>query len=130
MNDLFGKMFELLFKGGNMNADLADNNVYGTVGIIMLILSILIPCIFYFMMDKARYAGFKFWFLWNVILFVLTFGITFFLARRSLTTLGADYAISQYLYFSAIVALYGSLIFFILSIILKRFTTSLSRSPF
>jgi hypothetical protein len=130
MNDLFGKMFELLFKGGNMNADLADNNVYGTVGIIMLILSILVPCIFYFMMDKARYAGFKFWFLWFIILFVLIFGITFFLARRSLTTLGADYAISQYLYFSAIVAIYGIVFYFILSIILKRFTTSLSRSPF
>jgi hypothetical protein len=130
MNDLFGKMFELLFKGGNMNADLADNNVYGTVGIIMLILAILVPCIFYFMMDKARYAGFKFWFLWLVILFVLTFGITFFLARRSLTALGAEYAITQYLYFSAIVAIYGLVLYFILSIILKRFTTSLSRSPF
>lgn len=130
MNDLFAKMFELLFHAGNMNIDLYEENVYGTVGIIMLIISLLVPVIFYFAMDKARYAGFLYWFLGLTTVFLLIFGISFFLARRSITTLSPDYVLTQYLYFSAIVALYGIVIYFITSIILKRFTTSLARSPF
>jgi hypothetical protein len=132
MNDLFAKIFELEFLFGKktIDTDLYEQSVYGTVGLIMVIISLLVPFIFYFAMDKTRYAGFLYWFLGLVSVFLVIFGITFFLARHSLTTLGAEYAVTQYLAFSAIVALYGVVIYFIMSIILKRFTTSLARSPF
>ncbi len=129
MNDLFAKMFELLFKGGNLGDDLFRENVYGTVGIIMLILAIALPCAFYFALDKARYAGFKTWFFFLLGNFLLDFLLTFFLARRAVAPI-AEYPITQYLYLGFVVALYGLVLYFLLSLLLKRFTTSLSRSPF
>ena len=128
MNDLFAKMFELLFKGGEINNELFAAQVYGTVGIIMLILAIALPCAFYFGLDKARYAGFKMWFLFLLGNFILDFALTFFLARRALT--GFEFPVTQYLYLGFVVALYGLVLYFLLSLVLKRFTTSLSRSPF
>lgn len=128
MNDLFAKMFELLFKGGEINNELFAANVYGTVGIIMLILAIALPCAFYFGLDKARYAGFKMWFFFLLGNFLLDFALTFFLARRALT--GFEFPVTQYLYLGFVVALYGLVLYFLLSLVLKRFTTSLSRSPF
>jgi hypothetical protein len=131
MNSLFSKIFELLFHSASgINDDLYDFNLYGLSGIVMLVVSISFCVGFYFLFDKARFVGFMPWFLSLVVTFVTIMLITLFYSRSALVHEGKDYPFTDYLYFSIIVATYGAVIFFILSVIIKRFRTNLAHSPF
>lgn len=129
MNSLFSKMFELIYSS-QMNADLYDYNLYGVSGIVMLVVSIAFCFGFYFIFDKARYVGFLPWFLALLTTIITIMLITIFYSRSTLTKEGLDYPFTEYLYFAAIVALYGIVIFFLLSLLVKRFRTNLAHSPF
>jgi len=129
MNSLFAKMFELLY-ASQMTADLYDFNLYGFCGIVMLVVSILFCVGFYFIFDKARYVGFLPWFLAFLTTIITIMLISIFYSRSTLGKEGLDYPFTEYLYFSAIVALYGAVIFFLLSLLVKRFRTNLAHSPF
>ena len=130
MNTLFKTWFCLLFRNEEVSISLETENVFGTIGIIMLITSVLFSVIFYFLMDKSRFVGFLWWALVGIILFFTNLLVTFFLAKNALTEAELDFAVTNYLYLGFVVALWAFLLYFIFSLILKRFTTNLVRSPF
>ncbi len=130
MNSFFQAWLCLLFKSETMTPDLEANNVFGTIGIIMLISSILFAVIFYFLMDKSKFMGVIYWLLMLLGVFVVNLAQTFFLAKNALYKAGVDHPATGYLYLGFVVALWAVVLYFILSLIFKRFTTNLVRSPF
>lgn len=129
MNQFFALIFEIIYNS-QMTSDLYDYNLYGFSGIFMVIYSALSCVIFYFLFDKARYVGFLPWFVALLVSTILTFATTFFYTRSTLSQEGLEYPAPEYIYFGCFVALYGVILFFILSLILKRFRTNLAHSPF
>jgi hypothetical protein len=130
MNALFQGWLCLLFRSDAMTPELGANNVFGTVGLIMLISSLVFSCVFYFLMDKSKFIGVLWWLLMLVIVFVLNLLQTFFIAKNALTKEELEFPATGYLYLGLIVALWAIVLYFIFSVILKRFTTNLARSPF
>ncbi len=129
MNSVFSKIFELIYRS-QMTNDLYDYNIYGVCGIIMLVVSILFCFGFYFLFDHARFSGFLPWFIALVATTVTILFSSLFFSRSTLSKEGLDYPFTEYLYFGFVVALYGIVIFFLLSLIVKRFRTNLVHSPF
>ena len=130
MNSFFQAWLGLLFRSETMSPDLEANNVFGTIGIIMLISSVVFAAIFYFLMDKSKFMGFLYWFGFLIGLFVINLLQTFFLAKNTLYKAGLEHPASGYLYLGFIVAFWAVVLYFIFSLIFKRFSTNLIRSPF
>ena len=131
MNSLFSNIFELLFRSGSgITADLYDNNLYGILGIVAIVLPILVAAVFYFAMDKARYATVMHWLGFFLLNFVIIFLFALLFPKRQIEASGGSYPFSDYLYLSLVVSLWSMIIFFLISLVFKRFTSSLARTPF
>jgi hypothetical protein len=129
MNSIFSTIFELIYNS-QMNSDLYDFNLYGTCGLVMISLSVSICLIFYFLFDKAKFAGILAWLIALMITILLIMALTIYFSRDTLIREGIEYPFSEYFYFSSVVAIYGAILFFLLSIIIKRFRINLIHSPF
>jgi hypothetical protein len=131
MNSFFSQLFELFFrKSGDITTDLYDNFLYGNVGIVMCVSSILVCAAFYFLMNHARYAKVSTWLLMFLVNFLVVFLFALFFPKRTLDGLDKIYPFTDYLYFAFVVSFWGMLLFFIFSLIFKRFSTNLARTPF
>jgi hypothetical protein len=125
------EIFEFLLSwahdsGSGFSGELFDNNLYGTCGIITVAVSIIFAFGFYFLFDKARYVGFRSWFIALSVTFLLLFVINIVLTMQSVF----DHSIVEHIYFAIILSLLASILFFIISLIIKPFRTNLSHSPF
>jgi hypothetical protein len=125
------EIFEFLLSwshdsGSGFSGEVFNNNLYGTCGIITIIISILFAFGFYFLFDKARYVGFMFWFIALTVTFLLVFVINFILTMQSIF----DFVITEHIFFALILSIFATVLFFITSMIIKPFRTNLSHSPF
>jgi hypothetical protein len=85
MNSFFSQLFELFFrKSGDITTDLYDNFLYGNVGIVMCVSSILVCAAFYFLMNHARYAKVSTWLLMFLVNFLVVFLFALFFPKRTL----------------------------------------------
>lgn len=105
--------------------------IYPTSGVWLIIISLIFCFLFYYYFNYhyGRYYKIK-WFivflvLNSLIVFLVTFGISYFNLHKFSCTL-----FSQYLSFGLINFFYSALLFFIISIIIKWWSPMGKRTPF
>lgn len=130
MNEIFAKLFSLLYRS-NMYNELLEQNLYAFTGFMMIGVIAIFASIYYFGMNHARFAYRFYWFMTLLLTNLVMFLVTFVYTRRTLTFEGlGDFSTTEYFVFAIIVCLYTSLFFFLFSLIIKNFSLQLKKIPF
>ena len=117
MNDFFANLFELWGLNMSVPADaLYENNIYATVGLVMLVSALVLFAIFYYVINSPRYVKPAYW-IWMMIILGFSVG-TFALIHtyNKFEYLGLEYVFGDYLQFSITVLFFTMLSFFIFSL--------------
>jgi len=131
MNDFFANLFELWGLNMSVPADaLYENNIYATVGLVMLVSALACFALFYYVVDSPRYVKPRFWILLMIFmgLGVATFAILH--TYNKFNYLGLEYVFGDYLQFTFTVLFMTMLVFFLFSLLGKHWSTNLKDSPF
>lgn len=130
MNAFFSYFVELFFYSDNISADLYQNNIYASSGIYTCFIVLLISGLYYFKMDAARYSGLKVWLAVLVLVFFTAFIVNYMLINRELESIILENYTQEYIEYSLVFGVIAVLMYTIISLTFKRFSNSLSRTPF
>lgn len=131
MNDFFASLFELW--GVNMSGisdSLYEYNIYATTGLVWFIIGLGIPLIYYKAIDHPRWSKPKHWFTLTLITSALISSFGFFYAYRTFTFEDLGYRFEEYIQFALTVFIFSLLFIFLFSIVIKRWSKSMSKTPF
>lgn len=142
MNDLFATLYEgfsplNLFYIENFSGDIYETGAYVTMGWSMLIVSIVMIVLYYFVL--SNYGTFYkrlYWFFYLMIIAIINFAIAYNVSLGAIEDLyltseeGSYYGFNEYFQMSIVNALYGFLICFIVSLIVKTFSVQATKTPF
>lgn len=142
MKDFFAALYEGfspldLFYIQDFSRDMYDTEAYVTIGLIMIISSLILEAIYYYTvsnfgnMFKRRY-----WFLWLLMIAALNFIFAYYHSVVEIENLymetGAEpsYTFSEYFTFSLVNVLWTLIFSFLFSLIFKIKSVQASRTPF
>lgn len=145
MLDFFANLYELFINAyGN---ELADHlygaecdtgeifgGYYVVVGVLMIVVTLMLSAIFYYVYVKPSKKEWYHWTYWLLSCILLQFIIAFYLPWRDLT---ANLVCDSFMFqtedcvlFGIVNALLSGILFFIVSLIFKRFSVNGNNTPF
>ena len=131
MNEFFASLFELWgFNMSGISDSLYDYNIYATTGLVWLIVCIAITFIYYKIVDHPRWSKPRHWLTLSLVTSLLIAVFGFFYAYRTLTFEDLGYRFEEYLQFTITIFLFSFLFIFLISFLIKRWSKSLSKTPF
>jgi len=140
MNRIFAPMYELWSSAyinfENFSNNLYDSNVYVTVGILMVLTSLMLEAIYYYALSNyGNLYKTRFWFVWLLLILVMNFSTAYFYSTTEMAKLpwgsnGCPYTFTQYFTFSMVNVLWALIFSFVFSLILKIKSVRASRTPF
>lgn len=142
MNDLFAALYEgfsplNLFYIENFSSDIYETGAYVTMGWLMIIISIVMTVLYYFLFSNYSVFYKKiYWFLYLVIIAIVNFAVAYNISLSAIEDLyisseqGNYYGINDYFQLSIVNALYGFILCFIVSLLVKSFSVQATKTPF
>lgn len=142
MNDLFATLYEgfsplNLFYIENFSSDIYETGAYVTMGWLMIIISIVMTVLYYFLFSNYSVFYKKiYWFLYLVIIAIVNFAVAYNISLSAIEDLyisseqGNYYGINDYFQLSIVNALYGFILCFIVSLLVKSFSVQATKTPF
>ena len=131
MNDFFANLFELWGLNMSVPADaLYQNNIYVTVGLVMLLSCLALFGIFYYIVDSPRYVKPRNWVILMILLGLGVSGFALLHTYNKFNYLGLEYVFGDYLQFTITVLLMTMFFFFLFSLLGNHWSTNLKDSPF
>lgn len=130
MNDLFALFYEKFYYETDFSLEMFDRFLYQKYAIIAIISAAIFSLVFYFLLDRPRFAKIGLWF---ILLTVASFVSAGYLYNDSKSIMERDNIVfSSEAYFGVAI---GSFVltlsvFFILSLFLRKLSKNLSRTPF
>lgn len=129
MNDLFAPLFEFFHYAVPFSDDLYAEGLYSSLGICNVLISLFFAVLFYYIINRPAFSK---WYHWLIIL-LINFGVTFtigvVLPQTRFVALGIEYQ-SEYFVFALMNALIASLFYFVISFIIRWWSTNAKRTPF
>lgn len=142
MNDLFAALYEgfsplNLFYIENFSSDIYETGAYVTMGWLMIIISSVMTALYYFIFSNYSVFYKKiYWFIYLIIIAIVNFAIAYNISLSAIEDLyisseqGNYYGINDYFQLSIVNALYGFILCFIISLIVKSFSVQATKTPF
>lgn len=130
LNELFASLYETLFYTNDFSGDLFNENLYTIIGLVMVVTSLLIPVLYYKIIDIVKFSKISIWLVFLSLSVIFNFLFCYVYSYNYLSALGLDYSSGEYLSFSFINAFYSLLVGFLFSLILKNFSTNCKKVPF
>ena len=130
LNELFASLYETLFYTNDFSGDLFNENLYTIIGLVMVVTSLLIPVLYYKIIDRVKFSKISIWLVFLSLSVIFNFLFCYMYSYNYLSALGLDYSSGEYLSFSFINAFYSLLVGFLFSLILKNFSTNCKKVPF
>ena len=130
LNEFFASLYETLFYTNDFSGDLFNENLYTIIGLVMVVTSLLIPVLYYKIIDTVKFSKISIWLVFLSLSVIFNFLFCYMYSYNYLSALGLDYSSGEYLSFSFINAFYSLLVGFLFSLILKNFSTNCKKVPF
>ncbi len=133
MNDLFANYYEFFYTqtSNNFSTTLYDLGLYGTIGIVTILVALAVMAIFYFAINSSRFNKWYHWLLFMGITFTIVFLFTYLHPKGIALDEGYDeIGDNLFLMFGLINGLVASVYYFALSALFKRWSTNCSTTPF
>lgn len=135
MNDLFAYLYEgfpplnlFYISNNNFSDNMYQSGSYVSIGLIMLISSLVSELLYYFFL--SNYGSFykkMYWFLWMVAVALINFAVAY---SFSFSTIGPDATFTEYFTYSMVNVLWTMIFCFLFSIAFKFKSIKASRTPF
>lgn len=142
MNDLFATLYEgfnplNLFYIENFSGDMYDSGSYVTMGWALLLVTVIMVVLYYFLLSNyGKFYKRIWWFVYILIIGLINFIIAYNVSMNAMDDLfitsedGNPYGFSEYFQLGMVNVLYGVILSFILSIIVKFKSIQATRTPF
>lgn len=130
MNDLFALFYEKFYYETDFSLEMFDRFLYQKYAIIAIISAAVFSLVFYFLLDRPRFAKIGLWF---ILLTVASFVSAGYLYNDSKSIMERDNLVfSSEAYFGVAIGSFvlTLFVFFILSLFLRKLSKNLSRTPF
>jgi len=130
MNDLFALLYEKFYYETDFSLEMFDRFLYQKYAIIAIIIAVAFSLVFYFLLDRPRFAKIGLWF---IFLTVASFVSAGYLYNDCMSIMERDNLVfPSEAYFGVAIGSFvlTLLIFFILSLFLRKLSKNLSRTPF
>jgi len=129
MNDLFAPLFEFFFYSVPFSDDLYAEGLYSSLGICGVLISLFFAVLFYYIINRPSFSRWYHWLIILLINFAVAFTLGVVLPQTKFVALGIEYH-SEYYVFSLFNALIGSLFYFVISFLIRWWSTNAKRTPF
>ena len=124
---LFSPFYEWICGSNNDSPEYNDNGIYDSVGFITVVLTLIVTVIFFVLLGRWKpvFYTIRAWIITLIINVFMGFGLAFTTAKEELGLIDG-YLIR----FAIINAAFTIVLFFILSVVLKRASIFAKRTPF
>ena len=102
LNELFASLYETLFYTNDFSGDLFNENLYTIIGLVMVVTSLLIPVLYYKIIDTVKFSKISIWLVFLSLSVIFNFLFCYVYSYNYLSALGLDYSSGEYLSFSFI----------------------------
>ena len=132
MNDLFAPLYEGwgLFYLDNFSDDLYNARLYIPIGLTMLLSSLALMGVYYYVINHPRFNRWYHWLLYVVLIGLLNFGVAYFISYNEISQLyEQDPYNSQYYTFGLVNFLYTCLFSTLFSYLIRWWSINCATTP-
>lgn len=129
MNDLFAPLFEFFYYTVPFSDDLYAEGLYSSLGLCNFFISLLFVVLFYYIINRPAFSKWYHWLIILLINFAVAFTLGIVLPQTKFVALGIEYH-SEYYVFGLMNALIASLFYFLISFMIRWWSTNAKRTPF
>lgn len=129
LNTFFSSIYEFFYYRQPFSDDIFDNQLYFDVGLFVFISSLLTVVIYYYIINRPRYNIWTRWLFFGFGIAVINFVFSYYWIKNKLFTLGYVY-VAEYYWFAAFTALISFIFYFILSQMLRWWSSNCKGTPF
>jgi len=129
MNDLFAPLFEFFYYTVPFSDDLYAEGFYSLLGLCNLFISLFFVVLFYYIINRPAFSKWYHWLIILLINFAVAFTLGVVLPQTRFVALGIEYH-SEYYVFALMNALIASLFYFLISFMIRWWSTNAKRTPF
>lgn len=130
MNDLFALFYEKFYYRTDFSLEMLDRFLYQKYAIIAIISATVFSLIFYFLLDRPRFAKIGLWFILLTVESFVSAGYLYNDCKSIMERENLDFPSEAYFGVSIGSFVLALLVFFILSLFLRKLSKNLSRTPF
>lgn len=130
LNEFFASIYETFHYSNEFSGDLYNENIYQILGVVLLLSSILIPFLYYKVIDKVHFAKLLIWGIVVLIAVVFNFAFAYIYPNNLFVGLGLEYDSNDYLSIAIVNAILALVLTFIFSLIFKNISTNTKKIPF
>ncbi len=109
---------------------LSDKEVYASIWWVVCLLTLFMVIAYYYVLNSSRFNRIFHWLCWLILNSLFNFVWAFWRTRQVFTREGYEFGMSEYISFATNVAVVAAILFFILSILLKNWSTNAKKTPF
>ena len=129
-NEFFASIYETLTYSNEFSGDLYNENIYQILGFVLLITCILVPFLYYKVIDKVHLAKFFIWVVVVLIPVLFNFAFAYSYPNNLFVGLGIEYDSNDYLSLATVNTVFALVLTIIFSIIFKNISTNTKKIPF
>ena len=129
MNNFFAPLFDFFYYTVPFSDDLYAEGFYASLGLCNVLISLFFAVLFYYIINRPTFSK---WFHWLIILiinFAVAFTLGVILPQTKFVALGIEYH-SEYYVFGLMNALIASLFYFVISFLIRWWSTNAKQTPF
>ncbi len=128
MNSFFAPLYEFFYYHTPFSDDLFQEGIYAPLGLAMLLGSLLIVVLFYYIINRPSFSR---WYHWMMVLgihFAIQYGLAVWVPKRKFDTLNLQYS-GEYWMFALMHGIISILAFTLLSYALRWWSKNCNRTP-
>jgi hypothetical protein len=129
MTDFFAPLFEFFYYSVPFSDDLYNEGLYASLGLCDVLISLFFTVLFYYIINRPAFSKWHHWLIVMVINFGVTFTLGVVLPQSKLSALDIQYQ-GEYYVFGLINAYIASIFYFVISFMIRWWSTNAKRTPF
>lgn len=130
MNDLFALFYEKFYYETDFSLEMFDRFLYQKYAILAIISAAVFSLVFYFLLDRPRFAKIGLWFILLTVASFVSAGYLYNDCKSMMERENLDFQSNAYFGVAIGSFVLTLLVFFILSLFLRKLSKNLSRTPF
>lgn len=129
-NEIFASIYETFTYSNEFSGDLYNENIYQIIGFVLLLTCILIPFLYYKIIDKVHLAKLFIWVVVILIPVLINFVFAYSYPNNLFVGLGIEYDSNDYLSLATVNAVFALVLTIFFSILFKNISTNTKKIPF
>jgi MFS family permease len=131
MSDFFASLYELIGYTEDFNSYLYDAELYLFLGIILIVSSVLLPIIYYYVINHPNYNRWWHWMIMVIVNAVINFVVALIVVNNELTAQAMESEfVTEMITFSFLNAMWAFFAVLIFSNVVRWKSTNASQTPY